>query len=159
MTIIVLGVVIAQFFRCMSALLGRARRDIKWVLVAHTVTMFSCVTISTPGGPYLQYISYVDNRGFPGTDVIPPGPVGYEYLVATDPLNSLFYVTFYLNQWLADGFLVGSTLKPVVQVSNVAIPLVVSFLCHFCHELLVHHLTLSDVPRHCGYVFNAGAPG
>ena len=79
---IILGVVIVQFFQCMSALLNRTRRDIKWVLVAHTVTMFSCVTTGTAGGLYIQSI---DNREFPGSDVMPPGPVGYEYLIATDP--------------------------------------------------------------------------
>lgn len=111
----VLGVVVAQFFQCMRALLGRTRRDIKWGLVTHTVVMFSCVTIYITGSLYLQSSSYINNRGFPGIDTIPPGPIGYQYLIITDPLNSLCYVVFYLNQWLADGLLVGPVPKSVVR--------------------------------------------
>jgi hypothetical protein len=138
----------------MSALLDRTRRSIKWGLMAHTMTMFTCVTIYTAGGLYLQSLSYIDDRGFPGVDTIPAGPIGYQFLIITDPLNSICYVVFYLNQWLADGLLVSSVSKPVVQVSNIDVPSAVSLLYYLCHELLVHHVTMPDVSRICGYVAN-----
>ena len=110
---IILGVVVAQFCQCMSALFSRTRRDIKWGLVIHTVLMFSCATIYTVGGLYPASISYIDNREFPGTGGLPPGPVGYQYLVASDPFNTLCFFIVYLNQWLADGLLVSSILFKV----------------------------------------------
>ena len=151
---VILGIIIAQFFQCMSALLNRTGRGVKWGLVVHTVAMFSCVTIYTAGGLYLQSISYIEDRGFPGVDTIPPGPIGYQFLIITDPLNSLCYVMFYLNQWLADGLLASSVSDSFVQESDVAALPVVPLLCHFCHELLVHHLTMPNVSHFCGYVFD-----
>lgn len=151
-SLVALGIVVAQFFQCMNALLDRKRREIKWGLMAHTVVMFTCVTVYTAGGLYLQSTSYIDERAFPGVDTIPPGPIGYQYLIIDDPLNSICYVVFYLNQWLADGLLVSSISKSLVQVPEVVAPSAVPLLCYFRYELLVHHLTMPDVPRFYGCV-------
>ena len=135
----------------MSALLNHARRDIKWGLVIHTVLMFSCATLFN-ASLYLESISYVDDRGFPGAKGIPPGPVGYQYLIGTDSLTTLCYLIVYLNQWLADGLLVSSVSMSAISVSHMAASSAVSVLYYLCHELLVHRLTMPGVPRLCGYV-------
>ena len=68
------------------------------VAQSHTVVMFSCVTVYTTGGLYLQSVSYIDNRGFSGVETIPAGPIGYQFLVVTDPLNSACYFMFYVKK-------------------------------------------------------------
>lgn len=107
---IILGVVIVLFFQCMSALLNpvnSTRGGIKWPLVAYTVVMFSIVTLSNAIGLDIRSISYIDNREFPGVDgELPPGPVGYENLIIFEAISILPSITFFLNNWLADGFLV-----------------------------------------------------
>ena len=142
----------------MIALLSRTRRDIKWGLVIHTVLMFSCATIYTVGGIYPGSISYINNRGFPGTSRLPPGPFGYQYLIGADPFGSLCFFVIYLNQWLADGLLVSSLSQSVVRVLNAAALSAIPMLCCFFHELLVPRLTMFDVPRLCGYVFDGLKP-
>ena len=87
---------------------GRMRGGIKWALVAHTVAMFSSVTVYTVITLVLQPVSYVDNREFPN------GPLIYEYSVTTK--TALFAVPNFmlpLNQWLADGLLVSPALNSV----------------------------------------------
>ena len=104
----------ALFFQCMSVLLSPAnpiKRGIKWALVAHTAAMFSFVTLSIVIPQYNLSTVYINNRGFPGNREFPPGPLGYEFLIsevaAPNPLNDVLYAAFPLNQWLADGLLVG----------------------------------------------------
>ena len=145
-----LGIAVVQFFQCMSVLLNRTRRDIKWGLVVHTVSMFLCVTINITGNLYVQSTTYPDPLKFPGIIPIPPAPIE----VAANLFHPPYYAMFYLNQWLADSLLVSPVLKSAFQVSNVAAPSVLSFLCYLCHELLVHRLTMPDIPRQCGYVFD-----
>jgi hypothetical protein len=105
----ILGIIIVLFFQCMSALLNPVdgtRGRIKWPLVAYTVVVFSIVTLSNAIGLDVRSISYVDNREFPGIDgELPPGPAGYENLLTLEAII-LPSVTFFLNNWLADGFLV-----------------------------------------------------
>ena len=95
----------------MAALLNRGshiRRDVKWGLVAHTVAMFSFLTI--PTAIYLRESSsfYVDNRNFPGDYDHPPGPVGYSGLSSFKAIDLVVYTMFPMNQWLSDGLLVSS---------------------------------------------------
>ena len=106
-----LGIVIGLFFRCMGVLLSpvnHTRRAIKYALIAHTVAMFSFVTI--PVGIDLKTLSicYIDEREFPSDSEYPPGPMGCEALFSARTASSAtFYAMFPLNQWLADGLLVG----------------------------------------------------
>lgn len=102
------GIVIVLFFHCMSALLGpvsRKKGGIKWELVAHTVAMFSFVTVYTAANLDFQSISYIDNRNFPGGDGVPPGPFGYQIYVYFIPISLIQSIMFALNGWLADGLL------------------------------------------------------
>ena len=106
----------------MSALLNpinRARRDVKWSLVAHTVFLFSCVTVFAGFQLHIQSISFIDNRGFPGSTVSPPGPVGYQYLLVEKAIYLIPCAFALLSNWLADGLLVSSTFGPIVQVPDV----------------------------------------
>lgn len=94
----------------MSALLNpvdSTRGGIRWPLVAYTFVMFSIVTLSNAIGLDIRSVSYVDNREFPGVDwELPPGPVGYENLIVYEAISVLPSITFFVNNWLADGFLV-----------------------------------------------------
>lgn len=116
-----LGIVVILFFQCMSALLNPADRTkgIRWLLVAHTVTMFLFATISTAMDLDLQSTSNSDNREFPGADELPPGPFGYNLLLFSNALNVIPHVMFLLNNLLADGLLVSPLLGSVAWVSNV----------------------------------------
>ena len=55
-------------------------------------------------------IFYINNREFPGNDGYPPGPIGYSLVLVADAINIVVAATFPLNQWLADGLLVGPIL-------------------------------------------------
>lgn len=98
---------------------GRMKGSTKWGLVAHTAAMFSFVTIFTATNMDLLSISYIDNRAFPGNDVIPPGPFGYQFLDYSNPINLTPYIMFFLNNWLADGVLVSSTPRSAAKLFNV----------------------------------------
>jgi len=77
----------------------------RWALVAHTAALFLFLTI--PLAIAFDYLSteYVNNREFPGDDEFPPGPMGYDALLALKATTTVFYAMFPLNQWLADGLL------------------------------------------------------
>ena len=86
----------------------RRGKPIKWWLVSYTVIMFSIVTILTGMQLNVQSISCIDNREFPGIDgVVSSGPLGYQALISPDTINIIPDVMFLLNNWLADGLLVG----------------------------------------------------
>ena len=85
---------------------NRTRGRIKWELVAHTTAMFSFVTISTALNLDIQSFAYIGNREFPGNDAIPPGPLGYQFLIYSKAISVVPSIMFILNQWLADGLLV-----------------------------------------------------
>ena len=87
---------------------NRTKGGIRWGLVAHTVAMFSFVTISTALNLDIQSFSYIDNREFPGNGGIPPGPLGYQFLIYSKAISVVPSIMFILNQWLADGLLVSS---------------------------------------------------
>jgi hypothetical protein len=106
-----LGIVVVLFFRCMGALFNSAHRrrgGIKWGLVSYTVVMFAFVTVFTAMNDHAQSISYIDNREFPGVEgVFPPGPLGYQLSIYSNVLSIIPNLMFLLNNWLADGLLVG----------------------------------------------------
>ena len=113
------GIVVVLFFECMKTLLNLVdptRGRIKWGLVAHTTVMFSFVTLFT----VITNIppDYIENREYPGNKEYPPGPFGYGLSCYADPLGLFISSTFYLNQWLADGILVSSVPKSLVQGSH-----------------------------------------
>ena len=116
---IIPGIVVILFFQCMSALLNpvdSTRGGIKWSLVAYTVIMFSIVTLSTAMGLDLQSVSYISNREFPGVEgELPPGPAGYQNLLILEAISIIPSITFFLNNWLADGFLV-NYVKPTFLI-------------------------------------------
>ena len=111
-----LGVVIVLFFQCMGVLLGSAyceRKGVRWVLLAYATVSFSFVTIFTAINLHIQSISYIDNREFPGGEVQPPGPLGYQLLIYSKPISIVANLMFLLCNWLADGLLVSSVSSPV----------------------------------------------
>ena len=76
-------------------------------LIVHTTAMFSFVTIYTVMCLNLQFVSNIDNREFPGADVMfPPGPLGYQFLIYSEAISIVPIAMFLLNGWLADGLLV-----------------------------------------------------
>ena len=112
-----LGVLIVLFFQCITALLSPAHRrgdPIKWGLVSYTALIFSLMTIQITTELYVQSLSYIDNREFPGDDVSPPGPYGYQTHIAPEGIVVMQNVPFVLNNWLADGLLVSSLFDAAV---------------------------------------------
>ena len=109
---VILGIIIALFFKCMVALFNPAHQrgeHIKWGLVSYTAVMFALVTVGTATNLHVQSASYIDNREFPGIDgLLPPGSYGYQLLIAPEALSTVPNVMFLLNNWLADGLLVSS---------------------------------------------------
>lgn len=99
-----LGVVVVIFFHCMEALLSpnrRGQRGVKWPLVAHTVAMFSFVTVSVVTGLYVAVINFIDNRDFPGVS----GILAYNANITSTPIGVVSNTPFFLNGLLADGLL------------------------------------------------------
>lgn len=96
----------------MSVLLdptNTTKKSTKWGLVAHTIAMFSFVTISTAASLQIQSISYVDNREFPGFgNGFYRGPFGYQSLIVFTALSDTPSFMFFFNDLLAHGLLVGS---------------------------------------------------
>jgi hypothetical protein len=106
----------------MSALLDPAYRattwGIKWGLVAHTTATFSFVTIYTAMYLDLQSLSFIDNREFPGSDLLPPGPIGYQLQILPAAISVVPTVLTILNNGLADGLLVSPLFNSSARVSN-----------------------------------------
>ena len=104
------------FFQCMAALFDPANRKsegIKWGLVSYAVLMFSFATILGGTGLHAESISYIDNRGFPGGEGVPPGPHGYRLFIWSGGMVVTTRLMFFFNNWLADGFLVSPSLVAV----------------------------------------------
>ena len=111
-----LGIVVALFFQCTGVLLNPAnpiRRDIKWALVVHTVALFLFLTIPCCLELYFYLTTYIDTGEFPGNDKFFPGPLRYGLVINSKAFITTFDVMFPLNQWLADGLLVGLISNPV----------------------------------------------
>ena len=153
---IVLGIVVVLFFQCIVALLNPIdpRAGIKWPFVVYTVAMFSFATVFTAINLDFQSISYVDNREFNAGagGELPPGPIGYSFLVYSEAISTVANVMFLFNECLADGLLVSHISKSVFQLFNVDHPLAISLLHYIWKELLGHHLPLSGVSRFFLYV-------
>lgn len=79
---------------------------IKWVLVVHTIAMFSFVTINTGMGLNLSSTAYINHREFSGIAGGDTGPIGYKSFVSSNAIRIVPNTMFELNQWLADGLLV-----------------------------------------------------
>lgn len=158
---IVQGIAIVLFFRCMNALLNtadRARGNTKWGLVAHAVAMFSLVTIYTAFTLNIQSISYIDNRDFPGVgDLLPPGPVGYQFLIYSKPMGIVPNAMFILNNWLADGLLVRCIPTRLHCCLTRAVTAALPLLRYLWNELLGYRLPVPDVPRLFGCAFRFSA--
>lgn len=96
----------------MNALLhpvDRTMGGIKWPLAVHTMAMFLFVTVDTALNLGILSISYIDNRKFPGSDRLPPGPAAYQFFIYSDAISVVPNFMFILNTWLADGLLVSYT--------------------------------------------------
>ena len=98
---------------------------------------------------------YINNRGFPGGGKYPPGPIGYIYIISTEATTTVLNVMFPLNQWLADGLLVGPISNLVAWVFNVGHPPAAPLLRHLLQELLGHGLPMPVVPYLCRYVLKS----
>ena len=95
----------------MGALLdpsNRTKGGVRWGLVLHTTTMFSLATVFTGMTLHIQSISFIDSREFTGDTLLPPGPLGYQVLLDSEPIGIVPSAVLVLNQWLADGLLVCS---------------------------------------------------
>ena len=119
-----LGIVIALFFQCMSALLypadrmGAHRGIRQWWLVAHAVAMFLIVTVCIASDFSFLSTCYIENREYPGNGFLAPGPFGYQFYLYLSPVTIIRVIAFSLNQWLADGLLVSPASIPATQVPN-----------------------------------------
>ena len=152
-----LGITAVLFFRCMDALCSPAngmRGSIKWGLVAHTLAMFTLVTISVAINLYIQSISYTEDRKFPGGagGVRDPGPLGYQYFIYTKAISVAPNVAFQLNNWLADGLLVRPAFNLAIPCLTKAVVVAPSLLRYSLRELLGYCLPVPDVRRLSGYV-------
>ena len=108
------------FFQCMATLfdpIHYKREGIRWGVVSYTVIMFSFATVFTATNLNIQSISHIDNREYTS------GPLLYQVSVSQNVLNITPTFMFLLNNWLADGFLVGSwfglVLPSLARMSNV----------------------------------------
>ena len=130
----------------MGALLSPDRRNqkgIKWLLVAHTVALFSLVTVSVVTSIRVMVVAAIENREFPGAaGRSPPGIFGYYEFTSSTPITVVSNVTFFLNGLLADGLLVCPASNPVHQASYINAPIALSLSCHLCHEPLGHCLPM-----------------
>lgn len=118
---LVLGIVFILFFQCMGALLNPTNGTgvgTRRLLVVHTVAMFLFVTMYTAVNLQMQFTAYIDNRGFPGFGDLPPGPLGFQYILYHKPSGIISTIMFLLNNWLADGLLVGVVLSSTAQASD-----------------------------------------
>ena len=149
------GIIVALFFQCVGTLLSstnHAGRSIRWLLVAHTVAMFLFVTVATAMGLDLQSTAYIDNRNFPEiSSSMSPGPLGYKSHIYTSVRSVIPNSTFQLNQWLADGLLVGYVPDLSSGCLTQLAPIALSLLYYLWHELPCDRSPLLDVPCFFGY--------
>lgn len=95
------------------------RRSAKWGLLAQTVTLFLVLTIHISVDQYAALLELIENRNFPGTETLPPGPIGYDATHSSLTPFAIYIVMFPLNQWLSDGLLVSSVkLQPFAHLTH-----------------------------------------
>ena len=75
------------------------------------MAMFSLVTIYTAIVLDLQSVAFIDNQGFSGDGVLPPGPFGYMLSVFGKAIPNVALVVAPLNNWLVDGLVVSIVFK------------------------------------------------
>jgi hypothetical protein len=102
----------------MGALLGPTNRkrkagSIKWGLVALTTAMFLSSTVALAINLDALSFEYINYRE--GPLLLLPGSLGYTF--SQGALSIILTCMISLNQWLADGLLVSSVSKSVVQAS------------------------------------------
>ena len=157
--LIILGIAVALFFQCMSALLlpvSPTTKGVRWGLVAYSVALFSFLTIGFATNRNIFSMAYIDEREFTG---VIPGPLGFIIFPPLDrrAVGYFSFLTFSFVQWLADGLLVSSasnsTVPVLTQHTHSAVPL----LCDLCDELLGHCCPIHDVPRFCWYAPESSA--
>ena len=105
------GILAVLFFNSMATLFNpihRRARGLKWGLASYAAIMFSLATVYMATNAYVLSISYVDNRDFPG------GPYIYQTAIAYDAISVIPRTAFRLNNWSADGLLVGSRSSAMV---------------------------------------------
>ena len=114
---IVPGIVTVFFCQCMGVLLSPTNRKhksggIRWGLSALTTAMFlfSTTTLALNLSAVYPAIHYRDGRS-----LARPGLL--RYLITFDIPSTIPLSLISLNQWLADGLLVSSVSKSVVQAS------------------------------------------
>jgi len=115
----ILGMFVVLFFKCMTALFNpvfRRGKGVKWGLVSYTVIMFSLVTVHLATNLHVLSVSYIDNRDFSGpvNGVEHRGPYGYQTAINFKPISVIPRAAFRLNNWSADGLLVGSLFDAIV---------------------------------------------
>ena len=135
-----------MFFQCLGGLLSpiyRRREGAKWGVITYTLAIFSFVTVYTAMNLNIESISYIDNRDFPGAEGMPPGPLGYRSFIYADPISVTPNVMFFLNNWLADGFLVSSLfdIAFLYQVSNQRLPQL-----HRCYIIYARNIWVIAFP-------------
>jgi len=116
----ILGLLTLLFFQCMVALVNPVHRRgerIKLWLVFYTMAMFSFVTVYTAMNLNNLSMSFIDNRVPIEPDF--SGPVEYYIYIPYTPLGLLPNVMFNLNNWLADGLLVGPLFDAVLTLPGV----------------------------------------
>ena len=94
------------------------KKGIEWPLVIHTTAIFLFITISTGTTLYTQSNSYIDDREFPGTFLLPRGPIGFQFLIYSDAVSIVPFIMFILNNWLAVGLSVSSLSDQTVRLSD-----------------------------------------
>ena len=111
-----IGIVVVLFFRLMGALLNlgkRTRERVRWGLVAYATTAFLFVTVFITATLDRQSTSFINNRDFRGFKDIPSGPLGHQMFIYSKMICVIPNIMLMLNNWLADGLLVGSVSNPV----------------------------------------------
>ena len=106
----ILGVVVAVFIQCMTALFDpiyRRGEPIKWGIISYTVAMFLLVTIETAMQLNTQSVSYVDNRECQSMLTVLGTYQGPEFIPRAISITQ--NIMFTSNNWLADGLLVSSS--------------------------------------------------
>ena len=79
--------VTVAFLQCLGMLfnlVNRTKRGISWGLVTHTLATFLPVMIRAATTLDLQFISFTNQRKFPGDDAFLHEPTGYKFI----PLRS-----------------------------------------------------------------------
>ena len=100
----------------MGALLNlgeRTRERVRWGLVAYVTTAFLFVTVFITATLDRQSTSFINNQDFRGFKDIPSGPLGHQMFIYSKMICVIPNIMLMLNNWLADGLLVGSVSNPV----------------------------------------------